>query len=117
MLQAQTVEKRKFKRYSCRLKVYQQATNELLGYAEDIQLEGMRLKSTLPIPEKVELNVYLGVMPYDKNADQKISLSMYRVWSGFPDDDSQFHYSGMHFVNPSEEALDGIQELIEFLNE
>lgn len=112
MLEALSAERRKFTRYSCRLKVYLEESNQLLGYAEDIHLEGMRLKSEQPTQENTELKVWFGLSPHDKDASRKISLSMYRVWSGFSDCENRFHYSGMHFSNPSEDALDGIQELI-----
>ena len=115
MEQAITAEKRRFKRYSCKLKVYLQDSNELLGYAEDIQLQGMRLKSETVIPENTELKVWFGVDGKDGDRTKLISVSMYRVWSGFPDGDNRFYYSGMHFVPPSEETLDSIQELIDEL--
>jgi len=37
--------KRKLKRYSVRLKVFEQETGELLGYAENLHIDGMKIKS------------------------------------------------------------------------
>ena len=43
MSQLQFDDKRKLKRFSVRLKVYEKTTGKLLGYAEDLHTDGMKL--------------------------------------------------------------------------
>ncbi len=109
-------EYRKLKRYSARLKVFEQETGMLLGYTENLHTEGMKLMSKEPIPDKKEIQIFLG----DSDADgkgEKILLSVFRIWSGFSDTVPRFYYSGLHFIDPSDEALDSIQAIIDELSE
>ncbi len=110
--QLQTREKRRLKRFSVRRKVYSQLTDELIGYSEDMHLEGMRLVSKDPIPENQELQIWFGVTKEDKRLN-RIFASAYKVWSSFTDNDERLYHSGLHFVSPSEDILDKIQLLIE----
>ena len=55
----QTNERRRAKRFSTRLKVFEQETDILLGYCEDISISGLRLMSEAPLPANQELNVLL----------------------------------------------------------
>ncbi len=109
-------ENRKLKRYSCRLKVFTQASGVLLGYAENLHTQGMKLKSQAPIPEKEELEIWFGASAND-DKEKRIRLTAYRVWSSFNDTIPRFYFSGLHFVKPSEEALDSIEELIDELTQ
>ncbi len=109
-------EERKQKRFSVLLKVFTQDTGELLGYAENLHAEGMKIKSKEPIPDKKEIQVWLGASREDED-EKRISLTACRIWSSFSDSIPRFHYSGLHFTNPSEEALDSIQTLIDELSE
>ncbi len=52
------IENRKLKRYSVRLKVFTQETGELLGYAENLHTEGMKIKSKEPIPDEKEMQIW-----------------------------------------------------------
>lgn len=105
-------ENRKLTRYSVRLKVFTQGTGELIGYAEDLHTEGMKIKSKDPIPDKKEIQIWIRVPGKDEE-ENRIALTAYRVWSSFSDDVPRYYYSGLHFIDPSEEALDSIQELTE----
>ena len=101
-------ERRKSKRYSVRLKVYEQETGKMLGYADDISIHGIRLMSNEPIQAKNEISVWL-----DKTEDNPgISLTLYRIWSSISDTEPSYYYAGMYFISPSVESLDAVQELI-----
>jgi hypothetical protein len=105
-------ENRKLKRYSVRLKVFTQESDELLGYAEELHTEGIRIKSKESIPDKKEIKIWFGGSGVDEK-EKRIAVTAYRVWSSFQDTVPRFYYSGLHFINPSEETLDSIQELID----
>lgn len=53
--QLQVNEKRRLKRFSVRLKVHSQLTDELSGYAENLHIEGMLIVSKIPIHENQEI--------------------------------------------------------------
>lgn len=114
--QLQTNEKRRLKRFSVRLKVYSQLTDELLGYAENLHIEGLMILSQVPIHDNQELQIWFGTSKEDKRTN-RIFLSAYKVWSSFTDDDHRHYYSGLHFVSPSEDTLDKIQTLLYDLHE
>jgi len=109
-------ENRKLKRYSVRLKVFTQETGEVLGYAEDLNVKGMKIQSEESIPDKKEIQIWIGASREDEEKG-RISLTAYRMWSSFSDTVPRYYYSGLHFIDPSEEALDSIQKLIDELSE
>jgi hypothetical protein len=104
------VHKRRLKRYSVRLKVYDQDSKKLIGYIEDISIRGMNIKSTHRLPEMQEINVWFGAK--DETDSAKIQLTVIKVWDAFTDTIPRFYNTGLHFINPSEQSLDLIQELI-----
>ncbi len=108
-------EQRKLKRFSVRLKVYSQQTDELIGYAENLHLEGMMIVSKEPIQDKEEIQIWFGAAKDDKKLN-RIFLSSYKVWNSFTDTEDRLYYSGLHFTSPSEETLDKIQSLLSDLN-
>lgn len=109
--QLQSQEKRRLKRFSVRLKVYSQQTDELIGYAENLHIDGMMIATKKPIPSKQELSIWFGATKEEKRLN-RIFLSAYKVWESFTDTQDRLYYSGLHFVSPSEEILDKIQSLI-----
>jgi len=108
-------EKRRLKRFSVRLKVYSQQTDELLGYAENLHIEGMMIGSKKPIPTNQELQIWFGATKDEKRLN-RIFISGYKVWESFTDNDERYYYSGLHFVSPSEETLDKIQSFLDDLD-
>ncbi len=114
--QVQATEKRRLKRFSVRLKVYSQLTDELLGYAENLHIAGMMLASKELIPEKQEIQIWFGTTKDEKRLN-RIFLSAYKVWTGFADTEDSLYYSGLHFVSPPEETMDKIQILLDSLND
>ncbi len=104
-------ENRKLQRYAVRLKVFTQETGELLGYAENLHIEGMKIKSKEPIPDKKEIQFWIEVSKEDEE-ERRISLTAYRIWSSFSDTVPRYYYSGLYFIDSSEETTDSIQELI-----
>ncbi len=108
MVLQKLAENRKFKRHRVRLKVIDQQTGELLGYAEDLHIEGMRLISKKLFAPQTEINCWL----VKDEETEKIPLTAFRVWSSFYDTVPVFYYSGFHFVNPTSAALDSIQDII-----
>ena len=110
-VQAQTSERRRLKRFSVRLKVYLQETDKLLGYAENLNHEGMMLVTQKPLIKNQELQIWFGASVEDKRT-KRIFVSAYKVWEAFNTNKEHLYYSGMHFVAPSEETQDKIIELI-----
>ncbi len=109
--QLQVNEKRRLKRFSVRLKVYSQLTDELIGYAENLNLDGMMISSKDPVPDKQELQIWFGATKEEKRLN-RIFLSGYKVWGSFTESTPRHHFSGLHFVCPSEDTSDKIQTLI-----
>ena len=105
----QLEEKRKLRRYLIRLRVIDRSTGELLGFAENIHMEGMKIMSKSPIPPNQELMVWLE----RTDAHPRIPVSIFRVWNSFLDSDPVIYCAGVHFINPSHEALDGIRTLMD----
>ena len=109
--QLQANEKRRLKRFSSRLKVYSQLTDDLIVYSENLHIEVMMIVTREPIPKNQELQIWFGATKEEKRLN-RIFISAYKVWESFTDDDERFYYSGLHFVAPSEEVLDKIQTLL-----
>ena len=103
-------EQRKFKRYSVRLKVHNRINDKLIGYIEDISIHGMSIKSIDPLPDMQEMNVWFGANKGEN--EQKIELKVIKVWDAFSDTIPRFYNTGLHFINPTEGALDLLQDLI-----
>ena len=114
--QSTITEKRKLKRFSVRLKVYSQQTDELLGYAENLHTEGMMLASLQLIPEEQPLQIWFGTKKEDKRLN-RIFLSAYKVWNSFSDTEDRLYYSGLQFISPSEENMNTIQLLLDELDD
>ena len=106
-----TPERRKAKRYSTRLKVYEENTDTLLGYCEDLSISGLRLMSETPLPANKELKARLD----GNGAGEGITLTLFRIWNSITDTTPRYYYSGMHIVGPGEETLDKLQDLIDDL--
>ena len=65
-----------------------------------------------PPPMKKEIKLWLGAA-IEEAEENRISLSAYTVWSSFSDTIPRLYNSGLHFINPSENAMDRIQKLID----
>lgn len=103
-------EKRKLKRFSVKLKVYNQDSGKLIGYIEDINIHGMNVKSTDRFPEMEEIKVWFGA---DDGANtDKIHVTVIKVWDAFTDTLPRLYNTGLHFISPTEQALDKIQDMI-----
>ncbi len=103
-------DNRKLKRYSVKLKVYEQKSGKIIGYIEDISIHGMNVKSTERFPEMHELDVWLGAS--EGSESDKIQLAVIKVWDAFTDTIPRLYSTGLHFIAPSEQALDQLQKLI-----
>jgi len=108
--------RRALKRYSVNLRVFNQETGAIVGYAKDLSISGMKLMSEEPIPEKTEIQIWFGASQDDKE-EERIKLTAFSVWGSFTDTEPRHYYTGLHFSDPSEAALDRIQALIHSLNE
>ncbi|MBL1141514.1 MAG: PilZ domain-containing protein [Proteobacteria bacterium] len=109
--QLQLKEKRRLKRFSAQLKVYSQINDELIGYSENLHVEGMMIVTKKPIPKDQEIDIWFGVDKEEKRLN-RIFVSAYKVWESFTDNDERFYYSGLHFIAPSGDTLDKIQTLL-----
>ncbi|MGY8814938.1 MAG: PilZ domain-containing protein [Gammaproteobacteria bacterium] len=106
---------RKFHRYSVRLKVFNEESGTLIGYADDISIYGMNLKSVKPFPDGKEVKIWFGTSS-QKRSEDKISLTVFKIWGAFPDKLPRLYSTGLHFVIPSDDALDAIQNLVSELS-
>ncbi len=113
MVLTKLAENRRFKRHTVRLKVFYEETGELLGYAEDLHIEGMGIASKKVIPNETEIHLNLTT----EDEQKQIPLRAFRIWSSFYDTLPIFYYSGLHFIDPSQQVLDDIQEIIDELTE
>ena len=109
--QLQAQEKRRFKRFDTRLKVYDQGTDSLVGYAQNLSIGGMMIVTQEPLVKNQELRIWFGAAKEEKHLN-RIFLSAYTVWISFNENKERLYYSGLHFVSPSEATLDSIQELM-----
>ncbi|NNE36680.1 MAG: PilZ domain-containing protein [Gammaproteobacteria bacterium] len=103
-------DNRKLKRYTIKLKVFDQDNGKMLGYIEDISINGMNVKSTDRFPDMQELKVWFGAD--DGSESEKIELTVIKVWDAFTDTIPRLYNTGLHFISPSEQALDLLQKLI-----
>ena len=104
-------ENRRLKRFSARLKVYSQQNDELIGYSENLNINGMMIVSKNKIVDNQELQIWFGA-DKDEKRTERILISCYKVWHSFSDTDNRLYYAGLHFISPSEDTLDKIQTLI-----
>jgi len=104
-------ENRRLKRFSARLKVYSQQNDELIGYSENLNINGMMIVSKNKIVDNQELQIWFGA-DKDEKRTERILISCYKVWHSFSDTENPFYYAGLHFISPSEDTLDKIQTLI-----
>jgi hypothetical protein len=110
------IEKRKQKRYPVHLKVFSQKADELLGIIEDLSIIGIKILSENPIADKKEIIIWLGASK-DGKEEKRIPLTAYKNWDAFTTDAPCLYYSGLHFINPSEKALDMLQEHVDNLSD
>ena len=106
-------ENRRLRRHKVRLKVFEQESGELLGYAENLHIHGMKLIGKIAPPINTEIKIWLEV----DGEEEKIPLTIFRVWSSFFDTVPVFYCTGLHFVNPSDEIMDKIKTYIDKLED
>jgi len=106
-------ERRRAKRFSARLKIYDCETGDLIGYCEDLSISGLRLMSETPLPANKEIRAWLD--RNENNSGTGISLTLFRVWQAFSETARRYYYTGMHIINPDEQTLDQLQDLIDNL--
>lgn len=109
--QLQVAEKRRLKRFSAKLKVYSQLDDELIGYSENLNTQGMMVVTKSPLIIHKEYKIWFGTNKEEEKAN-RILITAYKVWDSITSDGERFYYSGLHFVAPEEKTLDRIQELL-----
>ncbi|MGB1800914.1 MAG: hypothetical protein ACPHLK_08820 [Gammaproteobacteria bacterium] len=114
--QLQVAEKRRLKRFSAKLKVYSQLDDELIGYSENLNTQGMMVVTKSPLIIHKEYKIWFGANK-EEAKENRISITAYKVWDSVTADGERFYYSGLHFVAPEEESLDKIQGLLYSLEE
>ena len=110
-------EQRKFKRFNTQMKVFTQETDELLGYAKNLNLEGLKLKSIEPIVDDGKVIQIWSRASKDGDNEKRILLSARKRWGTFPYTVPRIFNSGLYFINLSEEASDSIENLTLELSE
>lgn len=114
--QLQIEEKRRLKRFSARLKVYSQLDDELIGYSENLNTQGMMIVTKIPLIIHKEYKIWFGANK-EEEKENRIFITGYKVWDSVTSDGERFYFSGLHFVAPEEETLDKVQDLIYSLEE
>ena len=109
--QLQIAEKRRLKRFSAKLRVYSQLDDELMGYSENLNTQGMMVVTKSPLMIHKEYKIWFGASKEEEKAN-RIFITAYKVWDSMTSDGDRFYYSGLHFVAPVEGTLDRIQDLI-----
>jgi len=93
------------------MKVFTQETDELLGYAENLNLEGLKLKSIEPIVDDGKVIQIWFRASKDGDNEKRILLSARKRWGTFSYTVLGIFNSGLYFINLSEEASDSIENL------
>ena len=103
-------DKRQLKRSLCYLDVHEETTGKLIGNANDIHHEGLRLISKSEVPLFEELSICVKT----PGTDTSIHLVIKGVWN-------QAHVEPVHYntgcliINPSPETIHAINELVKSL--
>lgn len=111
MEQKKITEKRKLERFSVRLKVYLQKTDKLLGYAENLHIDGMMLVSKEPIPEEQVIKIWFGATKKEKRK-KRIFVTAFVIWNSFTTSYPRLYYSGLHFIEPGKTTQDKVTKLM-----
>lgn len=95
------------------LRVLDRATGALLGHVVDINVEGMMLVSAGPIALDREYDVRM-VLPSASGEADEVALRVRALWRG-TDPNSDFHNTGFRLVDPPQDTVLRVRELIEDL--
>lgn len=106
------IDKRKIKRFKTQLKVFVHETDELLGYAEDLNIKALKLRSLAPIVDDGKVIQLWFRTSNDSENEKKLILSARKRWGTFSYTDPRIFNAGLNFIDLTEESLDSIQELI-----
>ena len=103
-------EDREYKRFVINVKVFDQATNECLGYSANMHSCGMMLSSEKLIPDGREFNILIRHLQDDDELIE-IRLAARCMWSK-SGNNPDFYLAGFQFINPSPKQVLAIDELI-----
>lgn len=103
-------EDREFKRFVINVKVFDQETNECLGYSANMHSEGMMLSSEKLITCGKEYNIMIRHLQDDDDLVE-INLDARCLWSK-SGNNPDFYMAGFQFIDPSPRQILAIDELI-----
>ena len=108
-------DKRRLKRWHLiyYLRVFECENEQLLGHLVDITTEGLMLISEARIPNGREFDLRMEI-PTD-GAVRNVTLKAHSVWSDH-DINRSFYDTGFELVDPSEETIELIREIIDELH-
>ena len=95
------------------LRVFDRSTGALLGHVVDITVEGMMLVSAEPIEIGRDFDVRM-MLPDSLGGQKEVEFRAHSMWRG-ADTNSDFHDTGFRHVEPSEDTILRIQDVIEEL--
>lgn len=95
------------------LRVFERDSGKLLGHVVDITVEGMMLVSAEPIEIGRDFDVHMA-LPAPDGTPREIAFRVHSLWKG-EDVNTDFHDTGFRLVDPSEDAILAIREVIEDL--
>lgn len=103
-------EDREYKRFVINVKVFDQATNECLGYSANMHSDGMMLMSEQQIPVNKD---YKLVIRHHQDDDELIEIPLEArcVWSK-NSNNPDFYHAGFQFIDINPKQILAIDELI-----
>jgi len=93
------------------LRVFDEATDAMLGHVADITAQGMMVISERPIPVDTVFKLWMEV-PSDDQHRERVYIEALAVWSR-QDANPDFYDAGFRLIEPSREAIRKINELID----
>lgn len=93
------------------LRVFDDATDAMLGHIADITTEGMMVISERPIPSDCTFKLWME-FPSESDQRERVYIEAETVWTR-QDANPDFYDAGLRLVNPTREAVRKISELID----
>lgn len=95
------------------LRVFDQTTDQMMGYIADVSEEGMMLVHEQPIATNKEFHIWMEI-PRDEGRRVRVSLRALSLWTKV-DVNPDFFRTGFRLLNPSAGVIQGIEDMVQAL--
>lgn len=95
------------------LRVFDQATDQMMGHIADISAEGMMLVHEQPIETNKEFSIWMEI-PREEGRRSRVSLNAMSLWTKV-DVNPDFFRTGFRLLSPSESVIRGIEDMVQAL--